>query len=574
MLLLLLLLLLLLSQHLPPPTKMSSAALQLGGGLPSLLKEGTKHYAGLEQVILKNAEAVAELGAITRTSLGPNGMSKLVVNHLDRVFVTSDAATIMAEMEIIHPAAKMVALAAKEQQKEHGDGTNLVVTLASELLLKAKDLLQMGLHPADIVAGYKTAAKAAAAELPKLVVETVDKLDNRDAVARAVRPVISTKFYGYESLLANLVADACAYAVAKSPQEGKYSLNVDNVRIAKIPSGSVFDSAVVKGMVLRRPPMGTITSKAKAGVAVFGINIEAAQTETKGTVLLSNAEELLNYTGTEEDRLEEQIRGVKESGADVVVAGGTVSEMALHFMERYGLLCVKITSKWELQRICRTTGAFPAMRLGPLTPDELGNCDVVETREIGGEKCVVFEQHKEDSKVATVVLRSSTENQLDDLERAVDNGTNTVKTLCSDGRLLAGAGACELELALVVAELGQRTKGLEQYPITKFAEALEVVPRTLAENAGLEPNEVVSRLYAAHKAGNKLAGVDVDHDLTGSRVLTDVVAKGIVDSFACKHMALTLAADVAVTILSVDQLIMSKQAGGPKLPEQGPRDAS
>lgn len=516
---------------------------------------------------MKNIEACGELGALTRTSMGPNGMHKLIQNHLDKIFVTSDAATIMSEMEVVHPAAKMIVLAAKMQENEYGDGSNFVAIFATELLQKSQALLTMGLHPSEIVAGYKKAAKAVEEILPTLVCSEVKNVRDQEEVMRYVRAAVASKFAGYESKLSRLVSEACEH-VLSSTMDKKPTLSMDNVRVAKLPGGTFESSQVVKGLVMHRPPMGTIKEKMNAGIAVFASNFEASQTETKGTVLLNNADELLAYTGSEEDKLEEQIKGIRESGVDVIVSGGSVSEMALHFIEKYDMMILKTTSKFELRRICRVTGAFPVARLGPLAPDEVGRCDSVMTKEIGGEDCTIFEQTKEESKVATILLRSSTKSQLEDLERACDDGIHTVKTMCQDPRFLAGAGAVEIELALAISQLGETSEGLEQYPITKFAEALEVVPRTLAENSGLEPNEVVSKLYAAHKQGKKQSGVDLEHDATGSSILDDVTVMDVFDSYASKASALKLAADVAITILTIDQLIMSRAAGGPNLPKQ------
>jgi len=237
--------------------------------------------------------------------------------------------------------------------------------------------------------------------------------------------------------------------------------------------------------------------------------------------------------------------------------------MALHFIEKYDLLAVKVTSKFELRRLCRTVGATPLVRLGPCMPDEMGHCDLVETRELAGGRCVVFQQNDEESAVATIIIRSATTSQLDDLERALSDGVNTVKTLCEDPRMLAGGGACDIALANIIGEMGESTPGLEQYAIKKFAAALEIIPRILAENAGKDPTEVLSNLYAAHKKGGNTMGVDVE---TGN--VADMKEASIFDTFAAKYQALRLASDVAITILRIDQLIMSKQAGGPKLPKQ------
>jgi T-complex protein 1 subunit theta len=544
---------------------MASSRIQAGSGVQGMIKEGYTHLSGLEQAILKNIEACQDLGKLTRTSLGPNGMNKLIVNHLEKIFVTSDTATIMSEMEVVHPAAKMLVMAAKMQEEEFGDFTNFVITFASELLLQAKGLLRIGVHPSDVIIGFKRASEKASESLADFVCLDLEDIRNAKQLELACKASIASKFYDYQDLLADLVGQACSISI--TPPSKKPALNMDNIRVAKVLGGSIHDSTVIKGIIIRRPPQSKVRRAAKAKVAIFGTSVEAAQTETKGTVLIHNAEELLNYNKSEEALLDEQIRGIKESGIDVIVSGGSISDMALHFIDRYELMVVKVTSKFELRRICRTTGGTPLVRLGPVLPDEMGHCDLVETREIAGGQCVVFQQDNEESAVATILLRSSTTNQLDDLERAVTDGINTCKSMCEDNRCLPGGGACEIALANVISAMGDSTPGLEQYAIHKFAEALEVVPRTLAQNAGHDPTVVVSRLYAAHRAGNANAGVDIE---TGEAV--DMKKKGIFDAYVAKLQAIRLACDAAITVLRVDQIIMAKQAGGPNLNAQMKRE--
>eukprot|EP00514_Thraustochytrium_sp_LLF1b_P002461 CAMPEP_0184514654 /NCGR_PEP_ID=MMETSP0198_2-20121128/4081_1 /TAXON_ID=1112570 /ORGANISM="Thraustochytrium sp., Strain LLF1b" /LENGTH=538 /DNA_ID=CAMNT_0026904863 /DNA_START=56 /DNA_END=1672 /DNA_ORIENTATION=- len=536
---------------------MASPQIQVGSGLGGLLKDGYKEMSGLEMAIMKNIEAVNDLGKICRTSMGPNGMNKLVINHLEKIFVTSDAATIMGELEVIHPAAKMVVMAAKMQESEYGDYTNFVISFAAELLLQAQSLLRVGVHPAEIVAGYKRATEVCLSTLDQLVCHQVPDVRDPKEVAKTVRAVVDAKNFAYGELLANLVAEAGTLVVPSAPK--KPSLNIDNVRTVKLLGGNIGMSQVLKGMIIQRPPSGVVTRVENAKVAVFGTSVEAAQTETKGTVCLNNAEELLNYNKSEEALMEEQVRGIKESGADVVISGGSLSEMALHFLDRYKIMVIKVTSKWQLRRLCRTVGATALVRLGPVMADEMGHCDLVETREIAGGRCVVFQQNREESMVSSVVLRSSTINQLDDLERAIDDGVCTVKTYCSDPRLLPGGGACEIEMAQRIAKVGETTKGLEQYAINKFAEALEVIPKTLAENASQDPTVIISNLYAAHKRGEVNAGFSV-----GTGEVADMKEQAVFDTYAAKLQAIRLATDAAITILRVDQIIMSKQAGGPK----------
>mmetsp|Transcript_18389 Transcript_18389/g.24002 ORF Transcript_18389/g.24002 Transcript_18389/m.24002 type:complete len:541 (+) Transcript_18389:169-1791(+) len=540
---------------------MGSPQLQVGSGLKGLLKDGYKELSGVEMAIIKNIEACSELGKTCRTSLGPNGMNKLLINHLDKVFVTSNAGTILGELEVIHPAAKMIVMAAKSQEEEYGDCTNFVLTFAAELLNQAYELLRIGVHPSDIISGYKIAASKSLELLESLVCHKVADMRNEEELTQAIKSVVAAKQYGYEDLLGSLVSEACQIVIPSSPKLP--SVNMDHVRLAKLMGGNIHMSSVLKGMVIRRPPASLASKKENAKVAVFGTAIEASQTETKGTVKITSADELKNYNKSEESLLDEQIRGIKESGVDVLISGGSISHMALHFIDKYDMLAVKVSSKFELRRLCRTVGAVPLVRLGPVMPDEMGHCDLVETREIAGGRCVVFQQNDEESAVATVLIRSATTSQLDDVERALSDGVNAVKTLCEDPRLLPGGGACEIGLANIISKIGESRPGLEQYGINRFATALEIVPRILAENAGKDPTEILSNLHAAHKKGDSNMGVDIE-----SGGIADMKEASILDPYVAKHQALRLATDVAITILRVDQLIMSKQAGGPKLPKQ------
>eukprot|EP00898_Chlorokybus_atmophyticus_P006650 jgi/Chlat1/6987/Chrsp56S06683 len=532
--------------------------------LQSLLKEGHRHLSGLEEAVIKNLEACRQLAAMTRTSLGPHGLQKMVINHLDKLIVTAHAATILRELEVAHPAAKLVAMAAQAQQAEAGDGTNLVLSLAGDLLSLAADLLRDGLHPSEIIQGYVTAAQHTLDLLDKQVIPGSDKIDVRDktAVEQRIRSAIASKQYGREQILAPLITDAC---IAVTPKKDGAAFNVDNVRVCKLPGGGLRDSRVVSGVVVRRSPEGTKTHAKQARIAVFASGVDTSDTETKGTVLIESAEQLENYAKSEEAKLEAIVKSIADAGATVVVSGAGIGEMALHFLERYNMLALKITSKFELRRFCKAVNATALVKFAAPSPDELGWADTIDVQEIGGQQVTVVRQDSSSaSSIATVVVRGATDNILDDIERAVDDGVNTYKAICKDPKIVPGAGATELEVARQLAEIGRKETGLSQYAIAKFAQALEVVPRTLAENAGLNATEVVSSLYAAHAAGKSGAGVDVEGDNGG--VLDDAAAAGIYDLHLVKWWAIKLAADAAVTVLRVDQIIMAKQAGGPKKP--------
>lgn len=332
--------------------------------------------------------------------------------------------------------------------------------------------------------------------------------------------------------------------------------SVDSIRVVKVLGSSLSNSAVVKGMVFPRSPESTTKSATKAKVAIFSSGIDVAHTETKGTVLLKNADELLGFSKGEEQHLEKIIEEIAATGVKCIIAGNQVGELALHYLNRHGIVVLKVLSKFDLRRLSRVVGATPLTRLGPPTPEEMGFVDVVECIEIGGDRVTVLRQDSEATKTATIVIRGATTSQMDDIERAIDDGVNAIKGLLRDPRLVPGAGATELELAKKLAEFGEKTPGLAQHGIRTFAESLEVVPRTLAENAGLDATEVLANLYAAHQSGQKSAGVDVDAE--DSSGVLDAQKHGILDLMVVTEWALRYATQAAITVLQVDAIIMSK----------------
>ncbi len=535
-----------------------SMALNQAAGLGGMLKEGHKTFQGLHGAVLRNTEAAKAIAAMVRTSLGPNGMNKLVVNHLEKIIVTSDCATIMKELEVAHPAAKILILASEMQEQEFGDFTNFVISFAGELLKLSEELLRQGLHTSEIVSGYQRAYEFMLKTLPSLVCRTLDDVRDKAQLEDGIRSVIATKQYGYEDLLTQLVAQAC---ITTMPPSGKPTVNTDSVRVAKIRGGTVGQSTVLKGMVISRDAEGFIKRATNAKVAVYGCGIEAAATEAKGTVLLKNADELLNYNKSEEKKMEEIITSIAQSGATVVISHGAVAEMAQHYLDKFGIMVVKVVSKFDLRRICGALGATACIRLGPPSPEEMGQCALVEVIEIAGKKVCKFCQNAdEDTTISTVIVRASTEQVANDVERALDDGIQCAHHLALDGRLLPGAGAIELEMSKRLKVYADEVKGLDQYGIRKFADALDVVPRTLAENSGCDPSLSMHALHTAHIAPNsEHMGFDIEN-----LVPFNAVDAKIYDCYVSKVNALRLAVDACLTVLKVDQIVMSKPAGGPR----------
>lgn len=524
--------------------------------IQSMMKEGAKSYRGLEEAVYRNIEACRQLTKILRSSYGPNGMNKMVINHLDKLFVTNDAATMLNELEVQHPAAKMLLFASQMQEQEIGDGTNLVLIFAGALLDSAEELLRMGLSPAEVIEGYEMACKKAVETLPELVCYTIKDLRNIEEVSKAIKPAITSKQYGNEEFLSELIAKACLKVY---PSHGNF--NVDNVRVSKIMGSGIYSSNIINGMVFKRAVEGDVTKVNDAKICVLSCPLDSMATETKGTVKITNADELMSFSKSEEDLLEAQIKSIADAGCNVIVTGGKAADMAVHFCNKYKIMVVRLMSKFDLRRLCRATQATALPRMTAPTPEEAGRCDVVFVDEIGDTSVVVFKQDREDNAVATIVVRGATTNIMDDIERAIDDGVNSFKCLTRDGRMVPGAGAVEMELAQRVSRYGQTIPGLEQYAIKKFAEAFEIVPRTMAENAGVKATELISNLYAAHNNGEKNIGFDIEGEGTATR---DVMEADILDSFLVKYWGLKFASNAACTVLRVDQIIMAKQAGGPK----------
>eukprot|EP00123_Amoebidium_parasiticum_P014885 comp22685_c1_seq1/m.35103 comp22685_c1_seq1/g.35103 ORF comp22685_c1_seq1/g.35103 comp22685_c1_seq1/m.35103 type:complete len:546 (-) comp22685_c1_seq1:106-1743(-) len=526
-------------------------------GFAAMMKDGAKSYSGLEEAVYRNINACKELTQIIRTSLGPNGMNKMIINHVERLFVTNDAATMIKEIDVQHPAAKILVFATQQQEQEIGDATGLTMIFAGELLEQAEPLLRMGLHPSEVISGYEKACAKALEILEELEVYKLTDVRDVVLVEQCLRPVVQSKQQGYEDVLTKAVAEACISIMPKNPS----NFNVDNIRVAKMLGGGIGQTTWLKGMVFKRAVESNITHVKKAKIAVFSGPLDTARTETKGTVLIKNAQELLNFSNEEEAILESQIKQVADSGVNVVVTGSTVGDLALNFCNKYNLMVVRIQSKFDLRRLCKAIGATALARMGAPTPEEMGYCDDVRVTEIGDQDVTVFSQEEEGSQVATILVRGATDNAMDDVERAIDDAVNVFKQICKEPRFVAGAGACELELARRVQQFGETCPGLDQYAIKNFGKALEIVPRILATNAGVNATELVSKLYAAHQAGK----INMGFDINGEGVaMVDAAEMKVLDLLRGKHWAFRLATHAANTVLSVDQIIMAKASGGPK----------
>ncbi|CAG2168360.1 unnamed protein product [Oppiella nova] len=329
-------------------------------GFSSMLKEGTRHFAGLEEAVIRNIEACSELSTTLKTAYGPKGLNKMIINHLEKLFVTSDAATIMREMDVQHPTAKMIIQASQMMEHEVlfvsiltidslisvGDGTNFVILFAGSLLENAEELIRMGLKPTEIIDGYEMAINKVLDEiLPELTVHEVKDVRDLKEVTKAIRSSVMSKQYGNEDFLSELIGKACIAVIGNNN-----AFNVDNIRICKILGSGIGGSQVVQGMVFKKLVEGDITVADNANVVVYTCPVDTQATETKGTVLIKSAEELKDFSRGEENLLETQIKAIAESGAKVIVSGGKFGDLALHYCNKYNLLAVRLMSKFDIRQ--------------------------------------------------------------------------------------------------------------------------------------------------------------------------------------------------------------------------------
>eukprot|EP00764_Aduncisulcus_paluster_P006361 gnl/Carplike_NY0171/2143_a2883_700.p1 GENE.gnl/Carplike_NY0171/2143_a2883_700~~gnl/Carplike_NY0171/2143_a2883_700.p1 ORF type:complete len:532 (+),score=169.85 gnl/Carplike_NY0171/2143_a2883_700:162-1598(+) len=472
----------------------------------------------------------------------------------------------MSELEIKHPAAKMVVLAANSQALEIGDGTNFVVTLAGELLHQAAELITQGLVPKDIITGYEMGLRLCLEHLEKLVSHKLEGFDDHAELTKALRPIVMSKQYGFEDYLSPIIAQACSMVIPKK----SHTFNTDNVRIVKIIGQSIEDSYVERGMILLRPVYGAVKHiKEGAKILVVRGALEPEMSETKGTIMFSSADEMLAFSKSEEDRIQKRVDQLVEAGVNVVVSGSSVNDLVKHYLDMANIMIIRIPSKWGLLRLGRSVGARPLVKFtDDFTGDMLGKADEVRSKEIGGAKCVVFSDDYSDEDIstgrkrgiATIVLRASTRNMLDDLEQCVQNAVSSVKAMTEDSRMVLGAGATELSLSAVLRHAADRTTGLEQYALRKFSEALRIIPRTLLQTCGLDTEKGLTMLSAAHEKGDTKMGVNIEAKRVQDCTM-DAEKAGIFDLFCGKEWGLKCAVDAACTVLKVDLIIMTKEAG-------------
>ena len=526
------------------------------GGLNSLLKSGYRTFKGKNQTFFKNAEAIEDMASMTRTSLGQNGNYKYIINMHDKLFLTKDTNVMANELEINHPAVNVLVDALKAQSQEQGDGTNFVVTFGGELMKYASKLVTEGLEIAAISEGFEKAYNKTMELLDKAETYKVSDVTNLEDATRFIKPVIGSKLvHGQEEFLAPLVAQACINVVPKE----KEKFDVDNVRVAKILGGNLMKSEVIKGMLVVRKTEGSVISCEKCNVGVYNCEFTTKGAETNDQVVFKTADELLNYTKSEEEHMEKIIKEIVDSGVKCVITGGAISNLAIHYLDKYGVMAFRTMSKFELRRIARSIGATLLVKLGAPTKEEMGYADEIKLTEVSSQKCILIRRDSENNKISTVVLRGTTNDMLDNLERVVNCGVNAYRAVCKSPVFVAGAGAIDMYLSQKIVEYSREVKSLDQYAIEAFGEAFEVIPRTIMENSGINVNEKLSTLRAKNSR-NPNMGINIK---TGD--IEDAFQLGVLDHLETKRWSIKHAYNSIRTIIKIDQIIVAKPAGGPNL---------
>ncbi|MCS7373399.1 MAG: thermosome subunit beta [archaeon GB-1845-036] len=526
-----------------------SATIGQIGGIPVLiLKEGTSRTFGKEaqRVNIMAARAVAE---IVRSSLGPRGMDKMLVDSLGDITITNDGATILDEMDVQHPAAKMMVEISKAQDKEVGDGTTTAVILAGELLKEAESLLEKNIHPTVIINGFKKAAKKAEEILRKMSIPV--NLDDEETLKKIAMTSISGKVVSVaKEHLAKIAVKAVKQIAEKT--DDKLFADIDQIQIIKKKGGGLLDTELVYGMIIDKevvhPGMPKRVENAK--IALLDCPLEVEKTEIDAEIRITDPEQMRAFLEEEEKILKSMVEKIKNIGANVVFCQKGIDDIAQHYLAKNKILAVRRVKKSDMEKLARATGARIVTNIDDLTESDLGAAGLVEERKVADEKLVFVEDCKNPRSVS-ILIRGGLERLVDEAERAIKDALYVVADVVREPRIVAGGGAPEAEVAKVLREYAVSVGGREQLAIEAFANAIEVIPRTLAENAGLDPIDILTELRALHESQeNKWYGVDV---FEGKPI--DMFEKNVLEPLIVKTNAISSAVEAAGLILRIDDII-------------------
>ena len=524
-----------------------------------VLKEGTTREKG-ETARSNNILAAIAISDAVKSTLGPKGMDKMLVDSLGDVVITNDGATLLKEIDVEHPAAKMIIEVAKSQDEECGDGTTSAAILTGELLKVAQGLLDQNIHPTVITAGYKLAADKAIEVLNEIAkpLKPNDKelLRNIATTAMASKSASSSKEF-----LADIVVDALT--TIRETRNGKTFVDLDNIQIQKQQGGSIENTEVIRGIILdkERVHEGMPRQIKNAKIALVNAAFEVKKTEVDARIQINDPTQLQAFLDEEEAMLRKMVEKVKNAGANVLICQKGIDDIAQHFLAKEGIYAVRRAKKSDMEKLAKATGARIIANLDDLSDRDLGQAGLVEERKYGEDKLTFITDCK-NPKAVSILLRGGTEHVLDELERALHDALSVVKAALEDGKVIAGGGAAATEIAMALRDYAPTVGGREQMAIEAFADAIEVIPKTLAENAGLDPVDMMLEIRSAHKKGDKYAGINV---LEGK--VDDMMKNNVIEPLRLGIQEIQSASEAATMILRIDDVIAAKQSKGTESPK-------
>jgi len=532
------------------------------GGVPVLiLKEGSGRTRGREaqHTNIAAAKIVAET---VKSCLGPKGMDKMLVDSFGDVTITSDGRTILDEMDIQHPAAKMMVEVAKTQDNEAGDGTTTAVILAGELLNKAEELIEKNIHPTIIIDGYKKASEKALGALEKIAIPTGSNAE--EYMKKTAMTSMASKLVAeHREHLAELAVKAILEVAEK--EGDKYKADVDDVKVEKKPGESIRDTKLIQGIVLDKEVAHSGMPKhvEKAKIALLDCPLEIEKTEFDAKINIESPEQMEAFLKQEEEMLREMVAKVVGAGANVVLCEKGIDDMAQHFLARKGILTVRRIKKSDIEKLAKATGGKVITNLDAIASADLGYASLVEERKIGDDKMTFVEGCKH-PRAVTILIRGGTERIVAEAERSLHDALCVVRDVVEEPKIIAGGGAPELEVSRILRKYAETLPGREQLAVRGFAEALEAVPLTLTENAGLDPIDMLSDLRARHEKGETWAGIEVY-----SGKVQEMAEAGVFEPLAVKKQIIKSATEAASMILKIDDVIAAGKMKAPPTPPGG-----
>ncbi|MCK5282610.1 MAG: TCP-1/cpn60 chaperonin family protein [Nanoarchaeota archaeon] len=520
-----------------------------------ILPENTQRTTGrnAQKTNIMAAKLVAET---IRTTLGPKGMDKMLVDSMGDVTVTNDGVTILEEMQIEHPAAKMLVEIAKTQEDEIGDGTTTAVVVAGELLKNAEDLIEKEVHPTVIARGYRL-AETKAQEILNKIAEPVTEKDDATLKKIAMTAMTGKGAENAKEKLAELTVKSIRLVLEKD--EKGISIDSENIKLEKKMGNSVEDSELIEGIVLdkERVHSGMPKNIVNAKIALVDAAIEIKNTEIDAKIQITDPKQLQAFLDQEEKMLREKVESITSTGANVLICQKGIDDIAQHFLVKKGVYAVRRAKKSDMEALSRATQANIISNIKDLTAEDLGKAGIVEQIKVGDEE-MTYVKNCKNPKSVTILIRGSTEHVVDEVKRAMEDAIGDVASALTTGKVVAGAGSTEVELSKGLNKYAQSLSGREQLAVLAFANAMDIIPRTLAENAGLDPIDVLTDLKSQHDKGQKWSGINV---FTGKAM--DAWKNGVIEPLKIKTQAISSAAEVSVMILRIDDVIASSGSGGP-----------